>query len=210
VPIRFYVEPVGSCSTLVTERALDANKTFPAQIAGLLLCGILSDTLVFRSPTTTQRDREAALRLADMAQLQGDRQQAIEELGQALLGAGAGLGSRSADDVVNTDLKFYEQNGIQAGIAQVEVTHFGELEHRLSDLKEGLIKLADSRKLGLALLMVTDVVRGNSRLVVYGQPRVISALPYVRLDDETLDAPGVVSRKKQLLPAVLAALSQVV
>lgn len=207
MPIRFKVEPVGSCSTLVAESARDLNKRFPPSIAGLLLCGILSDTLVFRSPTTTLRDKTAAAALGEMAGLKGEAE--IEELGQALLAAGAGLGTRLPDEVINSDLKFYETGGVTAGIAQVEVASFEELAPRLTDLQHALTRLAESRKLGLALLMVTDVVRGNSRLVVHGQPRIIGALPYAQRADETLDAPGVVSRKKQLLPAVLAALSQV-
>lgn len=211
VPIRFVVEPVGSCSTLVAEACLEHGQRFPAPIAGLLLCGILSDTLVFRSPTTTRRDKVAAEALAEMAGLEtanGSRQAAIEALGAELLAANAGLGERSADEVVNADLKFYEANGAQAGIAQVEIANFREMEARLDDLKAALTNLADTRKLALSMLMVTDVVRGNSRLVVAGQPRVITALPYAHLDDGSLDAPGIVSRKKQLLPVVLAALSQ--
>jgi manganese-dependent inorganic pyrophosphatase len=214
IPIRFQVEPVGSCSTLVTEHGLDEKLVFPTQIAGLLLCGILSDTLVFRSPTTTHRDRQAAEALAVMAGLVPSAsdlasiQKAIQDLGGALLAAGAGLGTRSPDEVVNSDLKTYEANGQMAAIAQVEVANFAEISDRLVDLHDALQNMAEAQKLTLALLMVTDVVRGNSRLVVAGQPRVVSALPYARLDDFTLDAPDVVSRKKQLLPAVLAALSQ--
>jgi manganese-dependent inorganic pyrophosphatase len=215
VPIRFQVEPVGSCSTLVAERAFDHNLTFPANIAGLLLCGILSDTLVFRSPTTTERDRRAGKTLAVMASLVPTASdadavtKAIQELGNELLSAGAGLGMRDADNVINTDLKFYEQNGHKAGIAQVEVTSFSELAPRLADLNAALTKLIETQQLSLALLMVTDVVRGNSRLVVMGEPRIVTALPYSRLDDDTFDAPDVVSRKKQLLPAVLGALQTV-
>lgn len=204
VPIRFHVDPVGSCSTLVTERGMEANAAIPAPVAGLLLCGILSDTLVFRSPTTTKRDQIAANWLAPQADLTAG----IDELGQALLAAGAGLGTRSGPEVVNTDLKFYETNKLAAGIAQVEVTNFSELAPRLSDLHQALEELVETRKLALGLLMVTDVVRGNSRLVAAGQPRIIATLPYARLEDGTLDAPGVVSRKKQLLPTVLATLSQ--
>ncbi len=133
---------------------------------------------------------------------------AIKELGAALLGAGAGLGSRPVEEVVNSDLKFYEAGGLGVGIAQVEVASFRELVPRLDDLREALADLAENRRLALAMLMVTDVVLGNSRLVAVGQTRIIVALPYARLDDGTLDAPGVVSRKKQLLPAVLAVLSQ--
>ncbi|MCS6871650.1 MAG: DHH family phosphoesterase [Anaerolineae bacterium] len=212
MPIRFRVEPVGSCSTLVAETAFEHELSLPEPMAGLLLCGILSDTLVLRSPTTTPRDERAALRLAEMARLVDgqDRREVIEVLGRDLLAAGAGLGERRAEDVIKADLKFYETNGLSAGIAQVEVTSFSELTPRLADLTGALQTLLETNKLAIAMLLVTDVVRGNSRLVVVGQERLIAALPYPRLDDGTLDARGVVSRKKQLLPTVLAALSQAI
>ncbi len=213
-PICFRVEPVGSCSTLVAERGIELSKTFPVGIAGLLLCGILSDTLIFRSPTVTERDRAIAYTLARMAKLTHDKatdaevMTAITELGNQLLAAGAGLGSRPANEIINADIKFYEENGVNMGIAQVEVGNLSELAPRLDELREALRQLVESQNLKLALLMVTDVVRGNSRLVVQGNSRIIGALPYRRLDDETLDAPGLMSRKKQLLPTVFAAISQ--
>ncbi len=215
VPIRIQIEPVGSCSTLVAERAEELEQRFPAEIAGLLLCGILSDTLIFRSPTATARDREAALWLAAQAELTPSATPseealfgAIEALGADLLAAGAGLGLRPIEDIISSDIKFYEAGGHRVGIAQVEVTSFSELVSRLEELRHGLSGLLEREKLALALLMITDVVRGNSRFVVVGQPRLIAALPYARHDEGVLDAPGVVSRKKQLLPAVLNALSQ--
>jgi manganese-dependent inorganic pyrophosphatase len=210
MPIRFRVDTVGSCSTLVAEEAIEYGLTFPPEIAGILLCGILSDTLVFRSPTTTERDKAVGKKLAEMAKLEGsDTASGIEELGSALLAAGAGIGRRPVNEVVNSDLKFYEVNGSQVGIAQVEVTNFRELLPRLPELQDEMKAMTESRKLALMMLMVTDVVRGNSRLVTVGQPRVVAALPYMHTDDGTLDAPGVVSRKKQLLPTVLASLAQV-
>lgn len=214
VPIRFHVEPVGSCSTLVAEHGIEQKMAFPEGIAGLLLCGILSDTLTFRSPTATERDRAAALKLAVMAKLAGAKDkeevvmQKINDFGQQLLAAGAGLGMRPIEEIVNTDIKFYENNGAKVGIAQVEVANLSELSPRLPALRDALEEMTKSQKLTLALLMVTDVVLGNSRLVAAGQPRVIATLPYARLDDDTLDAPGIMSRKKQLLPTVLAVLSQ--
>lgn len=214
VPIRIVIEPVGSCSTLVTEQGLDLDQTFPAEIAGMLLCGILSDTLIFRSPTATERDRTAALELARMANLcppgatTEQLFKAIEELGGEVLAAGAGLGTRPVEEIIGTDIKFYEVGGSKVGIAQVEVTNFSELTARQEELLKGLDDMAERDKLTMALLMITDVVRGNSRLLAAGQHRMIASLPYARLKDGTLDAPGVVSRKKQLLPTVLAALSQ--
>ncbi|MBA3872008.1 MAG: DHH family phosphoesterase [Anaerolineae bacterium] len=214
VPIRFSIEPVGSCSTLVAERGVEQGIVFPEGIAGLLLSGILSDTLIFRSPTATPRDRSIALKLAVMAKLAlaKDKEekvfQSIADFGQQLLASGAGLGMRPVEEIIGTDIKYYETNGAKVGIAQVEVANLSELTPRLEALHEALEELTKSQKLTLALLMVTDVVLGNSRLVVVGQPRVVATLPYPRLDDETLDAPGIMSRKKQLLPTVLAALSQ--
>jgi len=211
--MRFLADPVGSTSTLVTERALEAGVTLPAPIAGVLLGGIMSDTLVFRSPTTTPRDQKAARTLAVLAGLAPADQpekieSAIQEFGQAVLAAGAGLGARTAHELVRTDLKAYEANGNTAQISQVEVANFDELPARLADLQMALNHLCADEKLALALFTVTDVVRGDSRIIASGQPRIIAALPFKTLQDGTLDAPGVVSRKKQLLPPVLEALAQ--
>jgi len=211
-PIRFRVDPVGSCSTLVIEEALDANLTPPPGLCGMMLCGILSDTLVLRSPTTTGRDRAAAAQLAVLAGLvsaeapAAEREAAMASLGAELLAAGAGLGQRPADQVVRADLKTYQQGAIRFAIAQVEVPGFAELEERVAELRQALEDLRERQGFEFALLLVTDVVRGTSRLVTAGPERLLAGLPYPRRADGTLDAPGVVSRKKQLLPAVLAAL----
>jgi len=214
VPIRFQIDPVGSTSTLVTEHALEANLTIPPGIAGMLLCGILSDTLDFRSPTTTSRERTAAVHLGRACGLStsshdGEVMAAVEAFGSELLGAGAGLGTRPVEELLNTDIKFYEAGSARLGISQVEVTNFSEIAGRLEDLRNGLNDLLEHEKLAMALLMITDVVRGNSRLLVVGQQRIVAALPYPRLDNGMMDAPGVVSRKKQLLPTVLGALQLV-
>jgi len=202
LPIRFDIDPVGSCSTLVAERAVQSNRIIPTPIAGMLLCGVLSDTLVFRSPTTTARDRAVSIHLAQMAAVDD-----IETLGQQLLAAGAGLGTRPASAIVNSDLKFYDVGGKSIGIAQVEITDFSELGARLNELRDELQDMVETRKLALALLLVTDVLRGDSRMIAAGRGPLIEALPYPRLPDKTLNAPGVVSRKKQLLPTVLAAVA---
>jgi manganese-dependent inorganic pyrophosphatase len=89
------------------------------------------------------------------------------------------------------------------------VTNFREIAGRLEELRGGLNSLLEREKLAMALVMITDVVRGNSRLLAVGQQRILAALPYPRMADEMMDAPGLVSRKKQLLPTVLGALQQV-
>ena len=206
LPIRFIADPVGSSSTLVAERGFEAGLTFPAPIAGLLLSGIFSDTLVFKSPTTTPRDQKAAEKLAQMAGLKDA--DAVAQYGAALLASGAGLNSYTAEQIVNNDFKQYEAAGNTAGIVQAEVAGFSELPGRLADLTTALENLRSSGKLSLAMLMVTDIIGSNSRLLAVGEPSIIAALPYTRLADGTFEAPGMVSRKKQLLPAILDVLAK--
>lgn len=207
MPIPFTVDPVGSTSTLVSERIAAANLQSPFSISALLLAGLLSDTLILRSPTTTERDRRAADRLAQWALSGGQLPfTTYPEFGSALLSAGAGLAVRDIDSILNTDLKIYEGGTLKFGVAQVEVANLLELDGRLAEISAGLEALCKARGLGLAVLMVTNVVRGASRLVLAGQADRLNDLPYTRLPDGTLDAPDLVSRKKQLLPAVLGLL----
>lgn len=208
MPIRFTVDVVGSTSTLVAERINEAGLSAPPALAGLLLAGLLSDTLILASPTTTDRDHEAASMLARWAFIGGSplAGETIETYGQQILVAGADIASRDAADIVSADLKTYETAGIEFGIAQAEVTNFGQLQERLAELREALIDLKDARGLNFAMLMVTDVVRRTSRLILTDDLPQLGVLPYPRLPDKTLEAVDIVSRKKQLLPVVFGAL----
>lgn len=209
-PIPFTVDPVGSTSTLVSERIAEAGLQPPVPIAGLLLAGLMSDTLILKSPTTTPRDQKAAERLADWAGLgkeNGLPFATFQEFGEAMLSAGSGLAVREVDDILNSDLKVYEGGGIKVGLAQVEVTTWQELGPRLPELSAGLESLCKANGFGIGVLMVTNVVRGESRLVLAGAGvERLNDLPYTRRPDGTLHAPDVVSRKKQLLPAILGLL----
>jgi manganese-dependent inorganic pyrophosphatase len=206
-PIPFTVDPVGSTSTLVSERIAAANLNPPPAIAGLLLAGLMSDTLVLKSPTTTARDRVAAKRLEGWWISGGNAAyQSFGDFGAALLAAGAGLAVRDVDSIVNTDLKIYDGGGIKFGVAQVEVANVHEIDNRLEEIRAGLNALCKSRGLALAVLMVTDVVRGGSRLVLSEESERLNDLPYQRMADGTLDAPDLLSRKKQLLPTILGLL----
>jgi manganese-dependent inorganic pyrophosphatase len=210
VPIRFTVDIVGSTSTLVSEQIEEAGLAAPPQIAGLLLSGLLSDTLILTSPTTTERDKKAAERLGRWAfvkkgPLAGET---IQSYGQQVLKAGSGLTSREPDEVVSTDLKAYEAGNYRFAIAQAEVTDLLQLTEHLDKLNASLKDLRDKRALDFAMLMVTDVVGGSSRLLVTDEPPELGDLPYPKQNDGTRLAEGVVSRKKQLLPVVLGLLER--
>jgi manganese-dependent inorganic pyrophosphatase len=207
-PIRFTVDVVGSTSTLVSELIEDAGLSAPPEIAGLMLAGLLSDTLVMSSPTTTQRDHLAAERLARWAFVWGTSlaEETIQSFGEKVLNAGAGLISRDPQDVVTTDMKQYESGTNRFAIAQAEVSDLYEINDYLDPLRDALQDLRERRSLDFAMLMVTDVVQGDSRLLMVDAPVVLDELPYRPLTDGTLLAEGVVSRKKQLLPVVLSLL----
>jgi manganese-dependent inorganic pyrophosphatase len=208
LPIPFTTDPVGSTSTLVSERIFVAGLKPPASLAGLMLAGLMSDTLILRSPTATERDRQAAVRLGGWALGPGGLPfESWQAFGEAVLAAGASFAVRSIASILNDDLKLYEGGEVKFAIAQAELANLHELADRLAELRAGMDGLRNSKGLDLLVLMVTDVVRGSSRLVLSGDQAALSDLPYKRLADGTFDAPGVVSRKKQLLPVVLGLVS---
>jgi manganese-dependent inorganic pyrophosphatase len=208
MPIKFSVDVVGSTSTLVSERVEEAGLSAPPEIAGVLLAGLLSDTLVLASPTTTDRDRQAADRLGRWAFVRNGSLagETVESYGKQVLQAGAGLSTREPDEIVTSDMKMYEAGGFRFAIAQVEVTDLLQLAEHLASLKEALNRLREQNALDFAMLMVTDVVLGSSRLLLKNEPSELSDLPYPRQSDGTRMANGVVSRKKQLLPVILGLL----
>ncbi len=208
-PIRFTVDIVGSTSTLVCEQTAEAGLSMPPALAGALLAGLLSDTLILTSPTTTPRDKQAAERLARWAFVGGSplKGETLDSYGKAVLAAGAGLSNRKPEEIVNNDIKTYEAGGFTLAIAQAEVTDLMQLADYLAPLTKALDELRDKRGLDFAMLLVTDIVRGSSRLIISSNaPPILDDLPYPPLPDGTRDASGVVSRKKQLLPVVLGLL----
>jgi manganese-dependent inorganic pyrophosphatase len=209
-PIRFSVDIVGSTSTLISERTEDVGMSSPPVLSGLMLAGLLSDTLILTSPTTTERDRRAAERLARWAFVRNGplAGETIQSYGEHVLRAGSGLSSRTPGEIVSTDLKMYDAGGYHFAIAQAEVTDLLQLQEHLGGLYAALNELRERRALDFAMLMVTDVVGGSSRLLVANEPPVLGDLPYPCQPDETRLAEGVVSRKKQLLPVVLGLLEK--
>ena len=207
-PIRFTVDIVGSTSTLVSERINDAGLSAPPALAGLLLAGLVSDTLLLTSPTTTDRDKQAADRLSRWAFVGGSplSSETLQSFGEQVLQAGTGLASRSPEETINADLKLYEAGGFTFGVSQIEVTNRSQLVEHQEGLRTAMLHLKQAKGLDFLMLMVTDVVRKASHLLLTEDVPALEALPYPRRHDGTLDAEGVVSRKMQLLPVILGTL----
>jgi manganese-dependent inorganic pyrophosphatase len=201
-PIPFVIEPVGSTCTLVAEQCRLHRQTPPAGLAGMMLSGILSDTLALRSPTTTARDHAAAGWLAELAEVE------MAVFGAELLHTAPGLAARTADETLDADRKSYLIGGKSVSIAQVEVTSLQELPDLREALLAALEALRERESLALIGLMVTDIVTGQSRLLCRGDHRLMAALPFPREGEHEFDLGPILSRKKQLVPALVSVLEE--
>jgi manganese-dependent inorganic pyrophosphatase len=206
--IKFSVEPVGSTSTLVTEKIIDAGLAAPPEIAGLLIAGIVSDTLNMISPTTTPRDHEAIKRLNRWAFNTKSvlKDENFESFAEKILGAGSGLSSQPSSEIIKRDIKIYKSGGYKFAISQAEVSDLYELNKHKEELQKALSDFRESKSFDFSVLMVTDVVRGSSLIMVENPPAILEDLPFIKNNDGTLFAKDMVSRKKQLVPTILSLL----
>ena len=200
-PIKYTADVVGSTCTLVAKMYRAAGERPTREIAGALVAGIVSDTLLFQSPTTTETDRTMC---AWLEKLCGESAEAIME---GLMSVASPLASMSADQAVASDAKTYSEGGRKFVLAQIEEAQLAVFRQHAPELAAAMDRAIGAQGLDFMALMVTDPVRGNSELLFRGSEAVRRALPYRRGGDGILLMPGVLSRKKQLLPEILAALS---
>lgn len=194
-PILFINRPVGSTCTIVADLYRQADLTPSREIAGVLMGGLISDTLNLRSPTTTRTDAEILKWLEGLAEMTGT------ELAEVIFSSGSVVASRDPEEVITLDRKVYEEGTFRFAISQVEEVGFAEFWDRCDRLTEALEASRESEDLDFAVLLITDVKGQDSLLLVSGSPSVVDAIPYTPIyPGEIYSLPGVVSRKKQLLP----------
>ena len=199
VPVRATFDPVGSTATLVVERFRAEGREPRAATAGMLLAAILSDTVILSSPTTTDRDRRVVSYLEELLQLDA------REFGMEMFEYSSDVSDLSGEEIVARDAKEYEVGGRTVSIAQVE-TVGKTLSDRESELRDALEAARRLEGHDLAALMVTDIVSRGTRLLVAGDPTPLARILGVDPDGGTFDLPGVMSRKKQVAPRIMAAL----
>jgi manganese-dependent inorganic pyrophosphatase len=194
-PILFINRPVGSTCTIVADLYRQAGLVPSREIAGVMMGGLVSDTLDLRSPTSTPLDREILEWLEGLAEVTGS------ELAEIIFSSGSVIAGNEPDEVVMMDRKLYEEGGLRFSISQVEELGFGEFRERSDALLDALERCRRAEGLGLAALLVTDIKEQNSLLLVRGDPPVIESITYPAVEQgEIYRLDGVVSRKKQLLP----------
>ena len=200
-PIRVINDVVGSTCTLIAEQYRQNMFEPDKDMAGIMLGGIITDTLFLRSPTSTERDARMIEWLAGIAECDPG------QLEQDILNSGSPLANLTPDQLINTDLKMYEENEIKFAIGQIEEAGFESLYKHIADLREALQDNREKKQLDFVGLMVTNVVRSTSVMLVAGKEEITANLPFDRLDEGLYDLPEIVSRKKQLLPLIINLLS---
>jgi manganese-dependent inorganic pyrophosphatase len=202
-PILFINRPVGSTCTIVADLYRQAGLTPNREIGGALMGGLISDTLNLRSPTTTRTDGEILAWLQGITGVTGD------ELAEIIFSSGSVVASREPDEVVRLDRKVYEEGDFRFAVSQVEEVGFAEFWDRCDLLRAALEESRTADGMDFSALLVTDVKSQDSLLLVAGSPALIEAITYTPIyPGEIYALPGVVSRKKQLLPFLTGTLKR--
>jgi manganese-dependent inorganic pyrophosphatase len=200
VPVRATFDPVGSTSTLVVERFRQNGIEPTPDVAMMLLGAILSDTVILNSPTTTVRDRTVVSYLERVLALDATA------LGREMFEATADVSAVPAEEIISRDAKEYRlSSGQTICIAQVEVVGRGLLD-RSAELLDAMRRAREDRRLHLYALMITDVLAKGTDLLVAGDVALVARTLGAPAHDGRIELPGVMSRKKQVAPRLLAAL----
>ncbi|MGL4623859.1 MAG: manganese-dependent inorganic pyrophosphatase [Culicoidibacterales bacterium] len=196
-PLLYRAEPVGCTGTILYKLYRENNIEITPTIAGLMASAIVSDTLLFKSPTCTPQDEAAAKELAAIANLD------LAVYGLEMLKAGTDLSDYSAEQLLSIDAKPFEMNGITMEIAQVNTASIPEMMERQAEIEAAMATIIADRNLDLFFLAITDIINSNSQVIALGTATGLVEKAYeVTLENNTVLLPGVVSRKKQIVPVL--------
>lgn len=199
-PLYYRAEPVGCTSTIILKLYKENNVEVPKNIAGIMLSAIVSDTLLFKSPTCTQEDVQAAKELAEIAGVD------LEGYGLEMLKAGTNLGTKSAAELIDLDAKSFPMGGSNLRVAQVNTVDLAEVFARQAELESAMQEANAANGYDLFVLVVTNILDSDSEILIVGEPKEnVEKAFNVTLENNRALLKGVVSRKKQVVPQLTAA-----
>lgn len=202
-PLYYRAEPVGCTATIINKIYKEKGVEVPANIAGLMLSAIVSDTLLFKSPTCTEEDIAAAKELEQIAGVN------VEEYGLAMLKAGADLSDKSLEDLLTLDAKEFAMGESKVIIAQVNAVDVNDVMDRQAELEELITLQIQEQELDLFFFVVTDILNNDSVALALGKLALKAEAAFnVQFVNNTALLKGVVSRKKQVVPALTEALAE--
>ncbi len=196
-PIMFRADPVGCTGTIIAGLYHEAGVSIPREVAGLVLAGLLYDTLILRSPTCTAKDERVA---AELAQIAGED---IEQYGQEIFAAAAAdLNGRSAEDLITADFKEFTVGDTKFAIGTVETASPATIEKRTPEILSAMQRISQERSYASLLFMLVDIINLESRLLIWGGEYAVAEVLGASLeaDGHSVVVEGLVSRKKQLVP----------
>lgn len=194
IPITFINKPVGSTSTLIASMYRENKVSIPKEIASLLLCGILSDTLILQSATATEDDSLMAEYLSNITGLD------IKELGNEIIKSGSHIGNRKADEVIRQDMKEYTESKYKYTVSQIEVDSSAEILGRKKEFLDELEIIRRSSGCLFSALLITDITSLSSLMLLTAEKEFIQYLHFPTTEENVYYLKDVVSRKKQLIP----------
>ena len=203
-PVYFRNQPLGCTATIIYQMFLEKAVEIPKNMAGLLCSAIISDTLMFRSPTCTPLDKDTALRLAEIAEVD------VEQLAEEMFNAGSNFASKTEEEILNQDFKIFHSGEINFGVSQISAMSKLELEKVQERIIPKLSEMLVEKKLDMMFVMLTDIFNESTYLIYEGEDAAETAAKAYECaaSRDGLMLKGVVSRKKQLIPALIGALTE--
>ncbi|HOO54245.1 MAG TPA: manganese-dependent inorganic pyrophosphatase [Methanothrix sp.] len=199
-PIFFHNEPVGSTATIISAMYDQYKIPITKEMAGVMISAILSDTVLFKSPTCTDKDKE---QVAKLAKIIGEDYQ---QYGIAMLTAKSDISTKTARDIVKGDYKHFDFAGTKAGVGQIEVMDLSVLAPRRKEILDEMEKVRKDEGLSFVLIMLTDVMKEASDLLFVGKPVDKFEKAFEgKMENNSIYKKGVLSRKKQVIPPLEAA-----
>ncbi len=194
-PITITTKPYGSASSIVTEMFIKENKEIDSKLAGLLLGAILSDTVIFKSPTTTEKDKEYAEMLAKIAGVEN-----IVDFGMELFKRKSDISTKTANELINGDFKDFDFNGKKVGIGQIELIDSNDFNSKKDEVIAEMENIKNNGNYFAIIFAVTDIMKEGSYFFVAGnEDEIYSAFEITK---ENNYKAGVLSRKKQIVPVL--------
>lgn len=202
-PLYYRAEPVGCTATILYKIYKERGFEIKPEIAGLMISAIISDSLLFKSPTCTEEDVNAAQALKDIANVD------LDAYGLEMLKAGASTTDKSADELLDMDAKSFTMGDYVTRIAQVNTVDIDEVLNRKEELEKSMLETSAEEKYDLFVLVVTDIINSDSKILVVGAEKdKVGEAFNVQLEDDMAFLTGVVSRKKQVVPQITEALTK--
>lgn len=201
-PLYYRAEPVGCTATILNKMYKEHGVEIKPEIAGLMVSAIISDSLLFKSPTCTEEDVKAAEELATIANVD------LQSYGLEMLKAGAKTSDKTPEELLNIDAKSFSMGELEVRVAQVNTVDIDEVLNRQEELENAINAETAQEGYALFVLVVTDILNSNSKVLALGQEQAAVEKAFnVTLDKNTALLEGVVSRKKQVVPQLTDALS---